>query len=158
MFSGSPAGYSKSNMTRRTLLGGAAGGLLYAANDEPLRVCLAGLAHGHARGFFSRNLARPDLKVLGVSEADSALRTKYLTDFKLDAGIGFDSVESMLAKVKPEVVLLFTNTFDHLAAVQDVREEQDSGGDGKASCGQQRSCEANADRRISRRHSGAGQL
>lgn len=105
-------------MTRRTLLSSAAGGLLYAANDEPLRVCLAGLAHGHARGFFSRNLARRDLKVLGVSEADSALRTKYLTDFKLDAGIGFDSVESMLAKVKPEAVLLFTNTFDHLAAVQ----------------------------------------
>ena len=92
--------------------------LLYAREGEPLRVCLAGLAHGHARGFFSRNLARPDLKLLGVSESDSALRAKYLNNFKLDAGIGFDSLDSMLAKVKPEVVLLFTNTFDHLAAVQ----------------------------------------
>jgi predicted dehydrogenase len=106
-------------MTRRTLLGGAAtASLTYAANDEPLRVCLGGLAHGHARGFFSRNLARTDLKLLGVSEADTALRTKYLSDFKLDSAIGFDSIDSMLSKLKPEVVLLFTNTFDHLAAVE----------------------------------------
>lgn len=105
-------------MRRRTLLGGAAGRLLFGAMEQPLRVCLAGLAHGHARGFFSRNLARPDLKLLGISESDSALRAKYLTDFKLAAGIGFDSIEAMLSNVKPEVVLLFTNTFDHLAAVQ----------------------------------------
>jgi predicted dehydrogenase len=106
-------------MTRRTLLAGAvAASGTYAANDEPLRVCLAGLAHGHARGFFSRNLAREDLKLLGVSEADTALRAKYLKDFKLDSSVGFESLDSMLGKVKPEVVLLFTNTFDHLAAVE----------------------------------------
>jgi predicted dehydrogenase len=106
-------------MTRRALLGSAvAGSMAHAAKEEPLRVCLAGLAHGHARGFFSRNLARTDLKLLGVSESDAALRTKYLNNFKLDSSIGFDSLESMLGKVKPEVVLLFTNTFDHLAAVE----------------------------------------
>jgi predicted dehydrogenase len=41
-----------------------------------------------------------------------------LNNFKLDSSIGHDSVDSMLAKVKPEVVLLFTNTFDHLSGVE----------------------------------------
>ena len=88
------------------------------AQDKPLRVAIAGLVHGHARGFFNRHMNRKDVQIVGVAEPNEAVRKRYFDALKLDPSLAFDSVETMMAKTKPEGVLCYTNTFDHLAVVK----------------------------------------
>jgi predicted dehydrogenase len=107
-------------MNRRSAILTGAGALaqtLYS-QDAPLRVVVAGLVHGHARGFFNRYLNRKDIKIVGIAEPDASVRKKYFDSLKLDPSLAFDSVETMIAKRKPEGVLCYTNTFDHLAVVK----------------------------------------
>lgn len=89
-----------------------------AAAQERLRVGILGLTHGHAGGFFSRNLNRPDLEVVGVSEPDQAVAARYIERYKLDKKRVFASHAEMLDQAKPDAVMVFTNTFDHLQAVE----------------------------------------
>lgn len=108
-------------MTRRSLLrSGAAvlAGTAAHAVGEPFRIALAGLTHGHARGFFTRNLKRTDVQLVGVSEPDAELRARYFDEFKLDAKLGYSSLTAMLDGAKPQAVLGFSNTFDHLALIE----------------------------------------
>jgi len=106
-------------MTRRSILAGA-GALAQTlhSQDAPLRVAIAGLVHGHARGFFNRHMNRKDVQIVGVAEPDAAVRKRYFDALKLDPSLAFDSVETMIAKTRPEGVLCYTNTFDHLAVVK----------------------------------------
>jgi predicted dehydrogenase len=89
-----------------------------AAAQERLRVGILGLAHGHAGGFFARNLSRADLDVVGISEKDAAVAGRYVERYKLDRARVFGSHAEMLDKAKPDVVMVFTDTFDHLEAVE----------------------------------------
>jgi predicted dehydrogenase len=76
------------------------------------------LTHGHARGFFTRNLKRTDVQLVGVSEPDAELRARYFEDYKTDAKLGYPSLDAMLDATKPQAVLGFSNTFDHLGLVE----------------------------------------
>ena len=91
---------------------------LTAPAPQRLRVGILGLTHGHAGGFFSRNLARADLDVVGISETDAAVAGRYVERYKLDKSRVYSSHAEMLDKAKPEVVMVFSNTFDHLEAVE----------------------------------------
>ena len=101
-----------------TGVGGLASQLAVTAADAPLRVVVAGLVHGHAQGFFNKSKGRKDIQIVGVSEADTAVRKKYFERVQLDPALGFSSLDEMLEKTKPEGVLAYTNTFDHLAVVR----------------------------------------
>jgi scyllo-inositol 2-dehydrogenase (NADP+) len=85
---------------------------------EPLRLGMAGLVHGHALGFLSRYLKRADVQLVGVAEPDQAVASRYQQRFGLDPSKLFPSVEQMLDKARPQAVVIFTNTFDHLRAVE----------------------------------------
>lgn len=84
----------------------------------PLRVGIAGLVHGHVRGFLQQNLHRADLQIVGVAEADGQLAAYYESKFTLPHNIFFSSVDEMLEKAKPQAVLIYTNTFDHRSVVE----------------------------------------
>lgn len=86
--------------------------------QEPLRVGIAGLVHGHAGGFFRNHLARPDLKIVGVSEPDAEVAKQYTDRYKLDSAIVYRTHAEMLDKVKPEAVMIFSSTFDHKEIVE----------------------------------------
>ena len=109
-------------MNRRSAIlagvGGLACQLSAPAADAPLRVVVAGLVHGHARGFFNKSNGRKDIQIVGVSEPDAAVRQRYFESVKLDPALAFSSLDEMLSKTKPEGVLAYTNTFDHLAVVR----------------------------------------
>ncbi len=90
--------------------------LLQAA--PPLRVGVAGLVHGHVRGFFSRSLARQDIQIVGIAEPDGKLAARYATEYKLDGHLLSTGLEEMLDRAKPEAVVVFTNTFDHRKVVE----------------------------------------
>jgi predicted dehydrogenase len=91
---------------------------LFASEKEPLRVAIAGLVHGHVRGFFSGSLHRADIRIVGIAEADRALFNRYASQFGLDPSLYHASLEELLATTKPQAVLAYTNTFDHRQIVE----------------------------------------
>ena len=85
---------------------------------RPLRLAIAGLVHGHVSGFLKTAISRPDVQIVGVFDADSALLRKYAERFKLAEGLLYTDLGTMLDGTKPEAVALFSNTYDHASLVE----------------------------------------
>ena len=83
-----------------------------------LRLGLVGLNHGHVTGFLNKFSGRYDAAIVGVADPDAALGKKYSEKYKLDPQLFHTSLEEMLDRTKPQVVVVFTNTFDHLRVVE----------------------------------------
>src|SRR5687768_9977080 len=94
-----------------------ASGVVAVGHDQdsqpPLRLAIAGLVHGHVSGFLKAAMARQDVQIVGVFDADAALLRKYADRYKLPQATLFTDVGSMLTAAKPEAVAAFTNTYDH---------------------------------------------
>ncbi len=84
---------------------------------EPMRIGIAGLVHGHIHGFIQGLLARQDTRLVGVAEPDTTLARATLTRHKADAVPLFRDLRALLDTARPEVVLAYTNTYDHAAVV-----------------------------------------
>jgi predicted dehydrogenase len=87
-------------------------------DDAPLRVALAGLAHGHAFGFFDQFGKRADLQVVGIAESDSKLAAQFEKKYGLAPNLFYSDLEEMLKKIHPQAVLAYTNTYDHRRVVE----------------------------------------
>jgi predicted dehydrogenase len=85
---------------------------------EPLRLGMVGLVHGHASGFLSRYLGRTEVRLVGIAEPDQAVASRYAERFRLDRTLLYANVPQMLEQARPEAVVIFTNTFDHLQVVE----------------------------------------
>jgi predicted dehydrogenase len=86
--------------------------------DQPLRLAIAGLVHGHVDGFFRAARARSNVQIAGVFDPDTALHKKYAQKYGLPGSIFFTDLGAMLDGVKPEAVATFTSTFDHPLVVE----------------------------------------
>ncbi len=89
-----------------------------SAGNEPLRVAIVGLVHGHVAGFLERSLHRPEIQIVGIAEPDSELAARYATQFSLAKTLLFTNLEDMLQKTRPQAVLAYTNTYDHRRVVE----------------------------------------
>jgi glucose-fructose oxidoreductase len=87
-------------------------------DEAPLRVALAGLAHGHAFGFFDQFQNRAELQVVGIAEADGQLVAQFEKKYGLAPNIFYSDLEEMLKKTHPQAVLAYTNTYDHRRVVE----------------------------------------
>jgi len=87
-------------------------------DGPPLRLAIAGLAHGHVSGFLRNAKARKDVEIVGVFDPDASLRAVYAKTFALPAAVLFDDLDAMLVRAHPEAVATFTSTFDHAAVVE----------------------------------------
>ncbi|WP_165250410.1 Gfo/Idh/MocA family protein [Paludisphaera soli] len=109
-------------MKRRTFLGTTAGALVATAPAPaaaaPLRLGMAGLVHGHAAGFLGRYRDSREVDLVGVSEPDRAVAARYVERSRLDPARVHGSLDAMLDRAKPEAVVAFTSTVDHLAVVE----------------------------------------
>lgn len=85
---------------------------------SPLRVAIVGLVHGHIAGFLSSALKRTDIQIVGIAEPDQQLARRYASDYKLDPQLLYSDVEQMLSEVKPQAVLVYTDTRDHRRMVE----------------------------------------
>lgn len=86
--------------------------------EEPLRVGIAGLVHGHIHGFVRGLAARQDLRLVGVAEPDATLAQATLARHRLTELPRFATVGELLEAGRPHAVLAFTSTFDHAAVVK----------------------------------------
>ena len=84
----------------------------------PLRVAIVGLVHGHVHGFLGQYQHRPEIEIVAVVEPDSKLRAAAATRFGFQAAQMFADLDEMIAKVRPQAVLVYTNTYDHRRAVE----------------------------------------
>jgi predicted dehydrogenase len=109
-------------MRRRTFLGalaaGAATGSRAFAVAPPLRLGMVGLVHGHAGGFLGRYRNRADVELVGIAEPDQAVAARYVKQFKLDPSVVHSTLDALFERSRPEGVVVFTNTRDHLAVVE----------------------------------------
>jgi predicted dehydrogenase len=101
-----------------TVLSAQAAPATPSPSTAPLRVGIAGLAHGHVGGFLQQNVHRPDIQIVGIAESDKQLAETIARKFSLAPDIFFSNVEEMLIKSRPQAVLIYTNTFDHRAVVE----------------------------------------
>jgi len=93
-------------------------GLLDAQEAKPLRLAIAGLAHGHVSGFLRAAKARKDVEIVGVFDPDAALGASYAKSNGFAPEIVFQDLGAMLDKIKPEAVATFTATSGHAAVVE----------------------------------------
>lgn len=84
---------------------------------QPLRVGVAGLNHDHVRGLFSQ-WKKGEVIILGIAEPDQQLIAKYKASENLPDSIFYPNLQSMLKHIKPEAVLAYNATIDHLSVVE----------------------------------------
>jgi predicted dehydrogenase len=89
-----------------------------AENKPPLRVGIVGLVHGHVHGFFQNSAKSPGIQIVGVAEPDAQLLSQAGATYGIDRSRLFSNLEEMIAKVHPQAVLAYTNTFDHRKVVE----------------------------------------
>jgi predicted dehydrogenase len=105
-------------MTRRTACLVALGATAASAQDQPLRIAIAGLAHGHVSGFLNNAVKRQDAKIVAIFDADKELVAKYAKRYDIPEGGQFTDLGKMLDTIKPEAVATFTSTYDHAMVVE----------------------------------------
>ena len=88
-----------------------------SVKNKPLRLGIIGLAHDHVHSVF-QNTSNPDIEIVGISESDTTLVTRYVNQYHLDRKIIFGSIGELIAKAKPEAVAAFTPISDHIKVVR----------------------------------------
>jgi predicted dehydrogenase len=91
--------------------------LLHAQHNQPLRLGVAGLSHGHLWEVV-RRVERGDFVIVGVAEKDGRLRAANRLRDKVDASLFYADLEEMLDKAKPEAVIVYESIYDHLRVVE----------------------------------------
>jgi len=86
-------------------------------NAQPVRLAVAGLAHGH-NGWI---LGRPNdavVELVGIWEPDTKLAARLRDQYHLDPKLFHADLKEMLATAKPEGVLCYGSTDQHLPVVR----------------------------------------
>ncbi len=64
--------------------------------QDPLRVGVAGLVHGHV-GWVFESHKRGDIEIIGIAEPNAELAQQYLKRYNLPASLVFPTLDDMLA-------------------------------------------------------------
>ncbi len=89
-----------------------------AAQTPPLRVCVAGLVHGHVAGFLESARRRQDIAIVGIAEPDTGVSAQYRAKYNLSRDVMYGSLEKCLEAKHPDAVVVFSSTFDHRSIVE----------------------------------------
>lgn len=89
-----------------------------AQTPAPIPVAIVGLVHGHVTGFLNSLSAHPEIKLVGISEPDAAIRQKYIARTHLPAELFFPTEAAMLTATHPQAILVYTSIAGHRAAIE----------------------------------------
>ncbi len=87
------------------------------AQKPPLRLAVVSLTHTHVHGVFQSE-KRGEFEIVGIVEPDKALVEKYADQYHFSTEKVYNTMEEMIAAVKPEAVSAFGTIYDHLAVVE----------------------------------------
>jgi glucose-fructose oxidoreductase len=96
----------------------AAPALRAATPGTPIRVVIIGLVHGHAQGLLNAIPRNSNVQLVGISEADTALASRYASQFHLDQKLFFTDTDKMLDQTHPDAALVYTAIADHRKAIE----------------------------------------
>ena len=84
---------------------------------QPVRLAVAGISHGHSSWILGR---RDDtaVRLVGIYEPSRPLAEQMARRYKLDPNLFHDDLGRMLDAVKPEGVMAFGSTYDHLMVAE----------------------------------------
>lgn len=84
---------------------------------SPVRIAVAGISHGHSNWIFGTK-ATSQIKIVGIYEADQELVEVFAKRFKVSKDLFHTDLEKMLDRVKPEGVIAFNPTNEHLSVLK----------------------------------------
>ncbi|MDD8018657.1 MAG: Gfo/Idh/MocA family oxidoreductase, partial [Bacteroidota bacterium] len=87
------------------------------AKTEPLKIGVIGLTHTHVHWILGRP-DRGDIKIVGIVEPNKELAQRYSKEHGFSMNIVYNTMEEMIAAVKPEAVTAFGTIYDHLKVVE----------------------------------------
>lgn len=85
--------------------------------QQPLRLAVAGLSHGHVDWVFNKP-DRTDIQLVGIYESNPELIERYAKRYKLDRSLFFDDLDRMLDETKPQAVSAFGAISEHITVVR----------------------------------------
>ena len=85
----------------------------HVSANQPVRVVIVGLVHGHVKGFLHALPQNHDATLVAIVEPDTALAAQYRTEYKLDPALFHTDLEETLRTLKPDAVLVYTTIQDH---------------------------------------------
>ena len=86
--------------------------------QQPLRVAIYGLEHGHIAGFLHQFPKQHDVELVGIVEADKALANRYQQDFHLDPSLFYSTLDEVVAAKHPQALLVYTSVGDHRKVIE----------------------------------------
>ncbi len=101
-----------------TLAAMASSARAQVAANAPIRVAIVGLVHGHIRGFLGALPNNKNAQLVGIVEPDTALATRYATQYHLDSKLFYVDTELMLKQQHPDAVLVYTTIRDHRKVIE----------------------------------------
>jgi len=87
------------------------------AQNEPLKIGVVGLTHGHVHWILGRE-DRGDIQIVGIVEPNQDLAERYSKQHGYPMSIVFNTIEEMITKTHPQAVTAFGNIYDHLKVVE----------------------------------------
>jgi glucose-fructose oxidoreductase len=92
------------------------------AQQQPVRVVIVGLEHGHVAGFLDQFSKQHDVELVGIVESDAALAQKYEQQFHLDHGLFFSRLQDAIAQRHPQALLVYTSIGEHRRVIEQAAE------------------------------------
>jgi len=88
-----------------------------SAQEQPLRLGVAGLTHGHVGWILGREY-QSDINLVGIVEPNKDLANRLSKEYGFSMDMVFDTMDDLISKVKPDAVAAFGNIKDHLQVVE----------------------------------------
>ncbi|WP_225975291.1 Gfo/Idh/MocA family protein [Anseongella ginsenosidimutans] len=85
--------------------------------EEPLRLAIARITHGHAAWIFGSKRTEA-VKVVGIYEPDTGLARQFREQYDLPASLFYSNLDTMLEAARPEAVAAFGAIYEHLEVVE----------------------------------------
>ncbi len=92
--------------------------LLAGTGEQPIRVAIIGLVHGHVKGFLSALPGNESATLVAIVEPQVSLAQKYASDYHLDSKLFYTDIERMIAEQHPDAVLAYTTIEDHRKVIE----------------------------------------
>lgn len=87
------------------------------AQEEPVRLGIAGLSHGHVGWILNRDNL-DDIKLVGIVEQNKELAKRLSDEYGFSMDMVYDTLEEMIAATNPEAMAAFGTIYDHLSVVE----------------------------------------
>ena len=88
------------------------------ASAAPVKLAIAGVAHGHIGRIVRLIKASSEVELVGVFDKDPALHALMAQRYDLPRTLFFNDLDVMLEQAKPQAVAAFGTTADHPAVVE----------------------------------------